>query len=129
MPWKEVSVMEQKEEFILLWQTGSYSVTALSEMFSISRPTAYKYIERFKRFGLPGLQELSRSPKTIANKTHPRIEEEIIKLRKQHPRWGGEKIQVLLEHQFPTTKIPHVSTVNLILKRNGLVRKKKKRKK
>ena len=61
MPWKEMSVMEQKEEFILLWKSGKYSITELSEMFTISRPTAYKYIKRYEKYGLPGLFELSVS--------------------------------------------------------------------
>jgi len=47
MPWKEMSVMEQKEEFTLFWKTGKYTITSLAEMFNISRPTVHKYIERY----------------------------------------------------------------------------------
>ena len=67
--WKEMSVMEQKEEFILLWKTGKYTITSLAEMFNISRTTAHKYIERYEKYGLPGLLELSRAPGKVPNKT------------------------------------------------------------
>ncbi|TFH42272.1 MAG: helix-turn-helix domain-containing protein [ANME-2 cluster archaeon] len=87
MPWKEMSVMEQKEEFIVLWKTGSYTITALAEMFEISRPTAYKYICRYKNYGIKGLLEKSREPNKKANKTANWIEEKIIKLRIKHERW------------------------------------------
>ena len=113
--------MEQKEEFILLWKCRSYSLTALCEMFDISRPTGYKYVKRYERYGIPGLNELPRSPRKIANKTPGRIEEAIIELRKRHPRWGGPKLLVLLQDKYPAEELPKLSTVNLILKRNALV--------
>ena len=69
MPWKEMSVMEQKEEFTLFWKTGKYTITSLAEMFNISRPTVHKYIERYEKYGLPGLLEKSRAPRNVTNKT------------------------------------------------------------
>ena len=36
MPWRQMSVMEQKEEFILLFKSGKYTVSALAQMFEIS---------------------------------------------------------------------------------------------
>ncbi len=49
--------MEKKEEFILLYKTGKYTVTNLAKMFNISRTTVYKFIDRYKEFGFPGLKE------------------------------------------------------------------------
>jgi hypothetical protein len=51
--------MEEKEEFILHFKSGKYTVSALGQMFEISRPTAYKFIHRYESAGLPGLLELS----------------------------------------------------------------------
>ena len=39
MSWEVRSVMDQKEEFILLWKSGKFSVTSLAEDFRISRTT------------------------------------------------------------------------------------------
>ena len=44
MPWKEVTSMEQKIEFICEWRTGKYTITELCKNFEISRPTAYKLV-------------------------------------------------------------------------------------
>ncbi len=128
MPWKETSTMKQKEEFILYWKSRSYTITELSDIFEISRPTAYKYIKRFENFGWPGLLELSRNPRHIPNKTPDRIESEIVRLREKHHRWGAAKLLILLEDKFPKEILPKESTVNLILKRNGLVKLRKRRK-
>ena len=38
--------MEEKQEFILHWKSGKYTISNLAEMFGISRPTAYKYIKK-----------------------------------------------------------------------------------
>ncbi len=127
MPWKESSVMDQKEEFILLWKSRKYTVTALSEMFEISRPTAYKFIHRYELLGLSGLHELPRVPHRVHNKTSERIEREILKLRKRHPRWGAPKLEVLLEDKFPDMKLPGTSTISAILKRNGMVQERRRR--
>jgi hypothetical protein len=32
MPWRSVSVMEEKEEFILHFKSGKYTVSALAQM-------------------------------------------------------------------------------------------------
>jgi transposase len=97
-------------------------------MFDISRPTAYKFIHRYETAGLSGLLELSRRPRTNPNQTPDRIEEEILRLRNRHPRWGAPKLAVLLEDRFPGITVPAVSTISAILKRNGMVKERRRRK-
>lgn len=126
MTWKETTAMEQKIEFITEWRSGRYSISELSRAFDISRPTAYKYIKRYQQEGLDGLQERARSPSNHPNRTPLEIEEQIILHRKKHPRWGGEKIWKLLHTDFQAERIPCISTVNRILKRNGLITVKKR---
>lgn len=120
--------MDQRQEFILLWETHKFTVTDLAETFEVSRKTAQKYIKKYKEKGIIGLLEDPRRPKVIANKTENWIEEEIKKLREQHPRWGSSKLQILLEGKYPTEKLPAVSTINEILKRNNLIPERKRRK-
>lgn len=127
MPWKESSAMDQKVEFILLWQSGSYTITDLAELFGVSRPTAYKFIERYRNLGMSGLLERSRAPRVVANKTLSALEAEIVELRRQHPRWGGPKLLVLLEHLHRGEELPKPSTISVILKRNDLVVPRKRR--
>lgn len=127
MSWKEMSVMEQKEEFILMWKSGKFTVTNLAIMFDISRSTAYKFIDRYKEFGFPGLKEKDKTPKHIPNKTPELIVEKLIELRAKHKSWGPRKLLVLLEAELPSCKLPKESTVSLILKRKGLVKSRKRR--
>lgn len=126
MAWKETTTMEQKIEFITEWRSGSFAITELCREFGISRPTAYKYIKRYEREGLDGLRERARAPGNHPNKTPREIEDKIITYRQRHPRWGGEKIWKLLHKDFQEDRIPCISTVNRIIKRNGLIRVKKR---
>jgi hypothetical protein len=75
MPWTECTAMGQKREFIEEWLSGAYTITELCRGFDISRPTAYKYIQKWKEMGDKGLNELGRTPHFIHNKTTPEIEE------------------------------------------------------
>jgi transposase InsO family protein len=126
MPWRETSAMQEKFHFILEWESGEYSFTELCESFGISRPLGYKYINRYKKYGTEGLKELSRAPRYIWNKTSPDIEKALIELRKKHPRVGAEKLLKVLESEFSPEELPALSTGNLILKRAGLVRKRRR---
>lgn len=121
MAWKDTTIMEQKIEFINEWRSGQYSIIDLCKQFEISRPTAYKWIKRFQDSGLPGLAEKARCPCNHPNKTPAAIEEQIVFYRKRHPRWGGEKIWKLLQKDFHEEEIPTISTVDRIIKRNGLI--------
>lgn len=129
MAWKETTAMEQKIEFITEWRSGIYTITELCRQFGISRPTAYKYIDRYEKEGLEGLYEKSRSHSNHPKKTKGYIEDSIVSLRAKHPRWGAEKIWKLLQGEYRKNQIPSISTINRILKRNDLVipRKRKRR--
>ncbi len=89
----------------------------------------YKYIDQYQQFDLPGLYEHSRAPRAVANKTPEVLEKESIRVRDKHPRWGGPKLLFLLEDIYPKEELPGLSTVNLILKRNGLIKEWKRRRK
>jgi len=46
----------------------------------------------------------------------------ILAIRRRHPRWGPRKLRVILGRQRPRSVLPAPSTIGDILKRNGLVR-------
>ena len=127
MAWRETTKMEQKIEFINEWRSGAYSITELCRQFEISRPTAYKYINRFISHGIKGLEEQSRIHNSHPCKIDQEIEHKIVFHRKKHPRWGGEKIWKLLFKDFNEQCIPSISTVNRVIKRNNLVIPRRKR--
>jgi transposase len=46
MPWREVSLMDQRREFILLFQQADVNRRELCRRFGISSKTAYKWLAR-----------------------------------------------------------------------------------
>ena len=126
MPWKETTTMEQKMEFICEWRTQKFSITELCKAFGISRPTAYKLIQRFEKHGMEGLIEKSKTPKNHPNKTNEEIEKRIIKLKEKHPLWGAKKIRRLLFNDCIEKYIPSVVTVHKILSNHGFVKAQKR---
>lgn len=122
MPWKGVTVSEQRQRFLEDYQLNYYSVTDLAERFGISRNTAYRWINRFKQHGQAGYHELSRRPHTCPWQTDKAISDELVKLRKSHPSWGPKKLLDLMQHRDPGRQLPSVSTGARILAREGLVK-------
>ncbi len=122
MPWKGVTVSEQRQRFLEDYQLNYYSVTDLAERFGISRNTAYRWINRFKQHGQAGYHELSRRPYTCPWQTDRAIVKELVKLRKARPNWGPKKLLDLMQHRDPGRQLPSVSTGARILAREGLVK-------
>jgi transposase InsO family protein len=121
MPWKETTTMEQKVEFICEWLSEKYSISELCRFFEISRPTAYRLIQRYEQYGIKGLMEQSKAPINHPNRTHPKVENGILLLKEKHKRWGAKKLRRLLFNDFTEVDIPSVVTVHNILSRHGLV--------
>lgn len=120
MPWKEVSVMSQREHFYNLWQQQSQPISQLCRLFGVSRKTGYKWIRRGRQGGTDALRDRSRRPRHSRNKTPEPIEQTVIALRQQHPTWGGRKLKRALENQG-VTGIPAASTITEILRRHNLL--------
>jgi len=131
MSWKNTNPMEEKIRFIRAWKSEQFSVTELCQTFGISRTTGHILIKRYKEKGELAFSEESKAPKNSPNKTPQFIEDAILELRGKHKLWGARKLRVLLQKQLPDelqkTLIPSETTINAILDRNGLVKKRRKR--
>jgi transposase-like protein len=57
MPWKEVSIMSQRLEFVTLATAENANIRHLCRCFGISPGTAYKWLDRFQSAGVNGLGE------------------------------------------------------------------------
>lgn len=126
MPWKETTTMEQKMEFICEWRTQKYTITELCKAFNISRPTAYRLINRFENEGMEGLLGHSKAPGNHPNKTQKYVEDKIIQLKEKHTLWGAKKIRRLLFNHCAQEDIPSITTTHNILHRHGFVKPQKR---
>ena len=103
------------------------SVTDLCLEFGISRPTAYRWINRYKEVGPEGLLDLSRRPYSCSHATPDAVVNAILALRAKHPSWGARKLKARLEKIEPSVTWPAASTFGSILSRAGLTSPTKKR--
>jgi transposase len=67
MPWKESRIMDQRLQFLASYQKEEMSVADLCRAYGISRPTAYRWINRYNETGPEGLVDRSRRPHTLAH--------------------------------------------------------------
>ncbi len=125
MPWKETCAMDQRIELIGDWLKKEHTITELSYMYGVSRPTVYKWIERYTARGLEGLEERPRVPGSHPNATARPLVNAIVSVRSDRPRWGPKKIGRWLTDRNPDECWPAISTIGEILKREGLVRPRK----
>jgi transposase len=121
MPWKEMSPVNQRVMFVADHAAGLYLLSELAERYGISRKTAYKWLERFKRDGPGGLEDRASVADDVWNRTSELVEAAIVASRKRHADWGPKKLIDLLQRRSPGVAWPAISTVAAILKRHGLV--------
>jgi len=117
MPWQEVSVMEQRREFVLMAQQEGANRRALCRRFGISAPTAYKWLARAASGG--ELADRSRRPLHSPGRTEAALETQVLAVRDAHPAWGARKIAHCLARDGIAP--PSASTVHAILRRHGRV--------
>jgi transposase InsO family protein len=112
--------------FVRDWLTGEWTMTELCEHYGVSRPTGYKWIQRYQATGDAGLRDLSRAPHSCPHRTDASTERLIVLLKKSHG-WGARKLRRLLIGRLPRPDVPSRSTVFDILKRHGLVKSRRRR--
>ncbi len=126
MPWKECQIVEERLRFIARVLDGE-KMAGLCREFGISRKTGYKILNRYKNCGIDGLTDRSRRPYRHANQLPFQIEKLIIGLKKEYPHWGAPKIRERLRRLYPDIRCPAISTVHAVLDRNGLVKRRRRR--
>lgn len=117
--------MSAKESMIRAVNDGM-SVTAAAGLHGVQRSCAYKWLARYREFGMAGLDEWSRAPEYSPNRTPQSIVDELLALKSKHPSFGPAKLAAMLEQRH-REHVLAVSTAGEILSRHGLVRKRRAR--
>ena len=121
--------MEEKLRFVFAYERDEQTMVELCEQFGISRETGYVWLRRYRQSGVAGLVELNRRPQRFPGQTGASLEQAIMELRQAHMRWGPRKLKRLLERDQPGRRWPAASTIGALLKREGLVVARRKRRK
>jgi putative transposase len=90
--------------------------------FGISPKTFYRWKNRFDPYDPTTLEEQSRRPTRVRlPQTPTKIVERILELRNRYPRWGKDKLVVLLKREGLEVSSSTVGRVMIRLKARGLL--------
>jgi len=128
MPWNETSPVDQRERFILDVRAGLFTMTELCERYGISRTSGYKWVDRADEGGRLALGDRSRAPHHCPHRIPPALADMLCAARRAHPQWGPKKLLQYLEPRHRRISVwPAISTVGDLLVREGLVTKRRRR--
>jgi transposase InsO family protein len=117
MPWREVSIVDQRREFVRLAMQEGANRRELCRRFEIHPNTGYKWLGRWAADA--ELADRSRRPHTSPKRTDAAIEARILAVRDAHPAWGARTIARVLKNEGLGPPAP--STVHAILRRRDRI--------
>ena len=106
----------------------SETIRCLRFQGNSSRPTGYLWVNRYDPDDPASLLDHSCAPKTHGHHTDPAIVARILAARATDG-WGAKKLLRVLQRHDPEVRWPARSTINDILNRHGLLKKRRRRRK
>ena len=127
MPWKVSDVWDERVKFVAAALCGDGSHASVCEAFGVSRETGYKWIERYHAGGWEALRDASRARHYQAHAMAPEVSAALVALRRSRPSWGPKKLRAYLERERPGLIWPAASTIGDLLRREGLIEARRRR--
>ena len=91
--------------------------------FDISPQTFYRWKRRYHPMDLRSLEDRSRRPKHLRQPTwSPELARAVLRLREQYPRWGKDKLVVLLRRECWQVSTSMTGRILKRLKERGVLR-------
>lgn len=112
--------MDQRREFVMLFEQEGTNRRALCRRFGISPETGYELVRRYRQEGAAGLGDRSRRPRRSPARTAAAMEALVLSVRGTHPCWGGRKIRRRLQ-DLGHGDVPSASTITEVLRRHGCI--------
>lgn len=117
---------QQRLQWLRIWQDlrdEGYSSTRASQLLGQSRAALYRWQKRLRGRRLAALEDRSRRPKRRRGPTWtPELAEAVLRLREQYPRWGKDKLVVLLHREGWGVSASMVGRIIKRLKARGVLR-------
>lgn len=95
-------------------------VSLTARHFGLSRSTVYDWLRRYERGGVRSLEDRSRRPRNTRLPTWSKdLEQAALALREEHPRWGKDKLVILLGQQGLSVSVSMVGRILTSLRQQG----------
>ncbi len=102
------------------YRTHGHNAAQTCRRFGISRQTFYRWKRRFDPHALSSLEGHSHRPHRCRRPTWTReLVEQVVRLRQRYPRWGKDKLVVLLRRHGRTMSTSMVGRILSYLKTHG----------
>ncbi|MES1226400.1 MAG: integrase core domain-containing protein, partial [Bacteroidota bacterium] len=118
-------VENQRYLFCQFVLTGKLTMSEACRQFQISRPTGYFWLDRYQKQGDLGLTNRSSKRINQSEKTSQEKEDCIVLLKSEYPYFGPKKLYAKLIERFPEEDWPQTTALHNILKKNGLIKSRK----
>ena len=130
MPWKELDIVNLREEFVFEAIGGGTDFSSLCMDYGVSRKTGYKWLERFRQQGIGGLRDKSRRPHASPDALAEDVICSLIRIKQSAPKtWGPKKVLSLYERQHGCEQSPSLSSVQRVMDKAGYVRHRRRARK
>jgi transposase InsO family protein len=104
------------------------NVSRTARHFGYSRPTVYRWLRRYDRFHLETLEDRTSAPRRRRRPTWTVDQVEAVRLlRERYPRWGKDKLQVLLRRAGIRLSASMIGRILGRLLRSGQLREPRRR--
>jgi len=117
---------QEKLRYLFCWQAlreKGFSSSQASRTLRLPRSTLYRWQKRLKAQGPKALEDKSRRPHHRRQPTcSPELTQAVLELRERFPRWGKDKLVVLLRRQGLKVSTSMVGRILARLKARGVLR-------
>lgn len=120
----QVLIASERERWLKLHLEGGLTMVELAERSGFARSTLYLWKQAYEQSGLEGLKEQSRAHHSYPHTTPQEMVALIRTIRAESPMPGAERIALRLKNRHDITM--QWRTVHKVLRREGLVRMKKR---
>ena len=98
-------------------------VRLAARYFGFSPDTISRWVRSYRKDSIAGLEPRSRRPRRVRQPQTPlAVVQQIQELREQYPRWGREKLRVILEREGFHISAKSIDRVIARLKARGVLR-------
>jgi putative transposase len=106
------------------WHLGhGRNVSRTARHFGFSRPTVYRWLGRYERYRLESLEDRPSRPHRRRRPSSTLADiQAVLEQRRRYPRWGKDKLAVLLRREGRPLAVSRVGRILARLRRSGELR-------